>query len=249
MLTLLCYAKAATGRRWLVTGTQTEVASPLIRSLYYWLAVVFFALGLMSKPMLVTLPFVLLLLDYWPLGRVVGRTCEVRNGKKPPEKPLVPGFLILEKIPFLLLSAAACVVTVLVQRNSIASVQAFDLSSRIGNALVSYVAYVWQMIYPVGLAVFYPHPENHLSPGRNWVVPAGVMPHYGRSPGRTPTASLPAGGLAVVSGDAGACHRPPAGRRPGQGGSLHLPPANRIVCSGNLGGDGAVRCLAPRPGC
>ena len=165
MLTLLCYAKAATGRRWLVTGTQTEVASPLIRSLYYWLAVVFFALGLMSKPMLVTLPFVLLLLDYWPLGRVVGRTCEVRNGKKPPEKPLVPGFLILEKIPFLLLSAAACVVTVLVQRNSIASVQAFDLSSRIGNALVSCVGYVWQMIYPVGLAVFYPYPQNHLSPG------------------------------------------------------------------------------------
>ncbi len=165
MLTLLCYTKAVTGRRWLVTGTQPEAAAALVRSRYYWLAVVFFALGLMSKPMLVTLPFVLLLLDYWPLGRVAGGTCEVRSGNRPAAKPPAPGFLILEKIPFLLLSAAAGVVTVLAQRNAIASVQAIDLSSRIGNALVSYVVYVWQMIYPVGLAVFYPYPQNHLSLG------------------------------------------------------------------------------------
>ena len=79
MLTLLFYAQAVTSDKWLVTGTQTEAtpafAPPRVtchRSDDYWLAVIFFALGLMSKPMVVTLPFVLLLVDYWPLGRMTG---------------------------------------------------------------------------------------------------------------------------------------------------------------------------------
>jgi tetratricopeptide (TPR) repeat protein len=148
MLTLWAYARFV----------GTAGGQRLKASVFYWLAVVFFALGLMSKPMLVTLPFVLLLLDYWPLNRL-------SPGASGAPRSRFQAWLDLfvEKIPFLLLSAAACVVTLLVQRNAIGSVQAFDFPSRIENALVSYVAYLWQMLYPAGLAVFYPHPRNHLS--------------------------------------------------------------------------------------
>ena len=105
-------------------------------------------LALMSKPMVVTLPFVLLLLDYWPLKRSTQT-----------DGHLIPWGLIVEKIPLLALSGAACVATVFAQNEAIVSL---PLSGRIGNALVSYVAYLGQMIYPVGLAVYYPHPGNSL---------------------------------------------------------------------------------------
>ena len=114
----------------------------------YFLVLLFFALGLMSKPMVVTLPFVLLLLDYWPLKRFAQ-----------PGRRLVPWRLIVEKVPLLALSGAACVVTLFAQKGAIASL---PLSLRIGNALVSYVVYIRQMICPVGLAVCYPYPENGL---------------------------------------------------------------------------------------
>jgi len=124
-------------------------------SLDYWLVVVCFALGLMSKPMLVTLPLVLLLLDYWPLNRLPSPV----SGAPHAQGPAWFG-LFVEKIPFLLLSAAACVTTVLAQRTSVQSFQTIDLPSRIRNALVSYVDYLWQMLYPVKLAVFYPYPRH-----------------------------------------------------------------------------------------
>ncbi len=151
MLTLLCYARA-------VTGTQTGAAPGRIVPRYYWLAVMFFVLGLVSKPMLVTLPFVLLLLDYWPLNRWAHYVSDVSRSRLQ-----VWLGLFVEKIPFLLLSIAACVVTVQLQKKSLGSVQVFDFSSRIGNALETYVAYLWQMLCPLGLAVFYPHPQNHFS--------------------------------------------------------------------------------------
>src|SRR5437870_522797 len=109
---------------------------------------ILFALGLMSKPMLVTVPLVLLLLDYWPLQRFGGRSSIKR--------------LALEEIPLLTLSAAAGVATLLLQRSSLAVVEQLPLVSRIGNGLVSCVIYVKQMIWPVGLAVFYPHPGDQL---------------------------------------------------------------------------------------
>ncbi len=108
---------------------------------------ILFALGLMSKSMLVTVPFVLLLLDYWPLNRFTKRSSRQ---------------LILEKVPLLALSAAAGVATLLVQRSSLAVVERLPVVSRIGNGLVSCVIYVKQMIWPVGLAVFYPHPGDQL---------------------------------------------------------------------------------------
>jgi hypothetical protein len=103
----------------------------------YLMVVVPFSLGLMSKPMLVTFPFVLLLLDIWPLSRA--------------EFPK----LLWEKVPLIVLSAADSAVTYLVQ-HSIGAVQVLPLAFRIRNALVSYVIYMGQMLWPVRLAVYYP---------------------------------------------------------------------------------------------
>ena len=111
------------------------------------------ALGLMSKPMLVTLPFVLLLLDYWPLGRVKGPGS--RSGR-----PMLQ--LVLEKIPLIMLSAVSSVVTFLAQRGAIGWTEELPVSERVSNAFVAYVIYIRQMFWPAGLAVFYPHPENKL---------------------------------------------------------------------------------------
>src|SRR5881396_109434 len=99
---------------------------------------ILFALGLLSKSMLVTVPFVLLLLDYWPLERFAGRSSTKR--------------LILEKIPLLALSAAAGFVTLWAQQSSVVPVQRLPLVPRIGNGLVSCVIYMKQMIWPARLA-------------------------------------------------------------------------------------------------
>lgn len=117
---------------------------------YLWV-VLAMVLGVMSKPMLVTVPFVLLLLDYWPLRRF---SDPVGSGK---------GFsisrrMVIEKLPLLALSIATCVAAVLAQKSTVVTdtVPAFPL--RIENALVSYVVYLRQLFYPAGLAFFYPFP-------------------------------------------------------------------------------------------
>ncbi len=132
----------------------------------YVLLAILFACGLMSKPMLVTLPFVLLLLDYWPLDR--SRRSEVRDQK--PEA----GFkrqswinLILEKTPLFALSAASCAVTILAQRPTISSLAGLPLPWRVGNAIVTTVNYVGQLIWPANLAVLYPHPRGEQS---GWLI-------------------------------------------------------------------------------
>lgn len=119
-----------------------------------YLAVVFlFVLGLLSKPMLVTLPFILLLLDLWPLRRF--------NSSKPGR-----GFWMLfaEKIPLLLLSAGSSVITFLAQRQAGAMIrgQHHSLIIRLENAAVSYIGYILKLVYPVRLAVLYPHPGDTL---------------------------------------------------------------------------------------
>ena len=112
-----------------------------------------FALGLMSKPMLVTLPFVLLLLDYWPLKRI--RTEESRAGRQ-----LLR--LFAEKVPLMALSAVSSTATYLAQRGALGWTEQLPILARINNAFVTYVIYVRQMFWPAKLAVFYPHPENRL---------------------------------------------------------------------------------------
>src|SRR5881227_1223074 len=107
---------------------------------------ILFACGLMSKPMLVSLPIVLLLLDYWPLKRLVDlRT--LRN-------------LVAEKFPLFLLSIASGVATLIAQTRAIGSFEQLPLSSRVSQALLSYLIYIRQMFWPTKLAVFYPHSED-----------------------------------------------------------------------------------------
>ncbi len=124
------------------------------------------ALGLMSKPMLVTVPFLLLLLDYWPLDRF--RHAAAAS----PEAGLGPWFgrlpvgwrLVVEKAPLLALSAAACAITMSTHGSLRQDdrVDPLSLGPRIGNALVSYVAYLGQSLFPVDLSPYYPHPGTDL---------------------------------------------------------------------------------------
>ena len=113
----------------------------------YGAVVLCFALGLLSKNMLVTLPFVLLLLDYWPLNRLSG-------------SPRILLRRVAEKIPLFVLTIGSCVATVLVPEKLTADKLPFGL--RMENAVVSYVTYLWQMIHPSGLACYYPNPVNYL---------------------------------------------------------------------------------------
>jgi Flp pilus assembly protein TadD len=134
------------------------------RSLFrYLLAILLFALGLLAKPMLVTLPFVLLLLDYWPLNRFGTPQLIKASGRQsrksvPPDKRLVVYRLIIEKIPFFILSAVSSTITFLVQRVSgtVAGLDTLPLESRIANAFLSYARYMGKMFWPQNLAVFYP---------------------------------------------------------------------------------------------
>jgi tetratricopeptide (TPR) repeat protein len=122
----------------------------------FLLALLFFALGLLSKSMLVTLPFILLILDYWPLNRL--------NSK----------IVIFEKIPFILLSVVFSVITFQIQwQIGLAKpFQTYPLGWRIENALVSYVIYIWKLFAPTNLAIFYPHPQGNIP---LWQIIAAVL--------------------------------------------------------------------------
>jgi Flp pilus assembly protein TadD len=119
---------------------------------------ILFACGLMSKPMLVTTPAVLLMLDYWPLAR--GQRSEVRGQRFKAEIWLK---LVVEKLPLFALSAASSIVAFALQVQSPSSVGQLPFFWRLQNALVTYLTYIWQMFWPANLAVFYPHPDNHLA--------------------------------------------------------------------------------------
>ncbi len=126
----------------------------------YLAVMVFFALGLMAKATLVMLPLVLLLLDYWPLGRMTPaatRDTPVPSCGRGDRFSLLMR-LLLEKVPLLALVAVSCVVTVWAQREALVPVEQLPLWWRVGNALISYVTYLGQSFYPVGLAVLYPRP-------------------------------------------------------------------------------------------
>ena len=115
--------------------------------------IVLFALGLLCKSMLVTLPFLLLLLDYWPLGRFA---------KAPPFFTTFRA-LLREKIPLFVLSALCAIIQLIANREGIVSADKMPLSLRAGNAIASYADYIGQLFFPASLSVFYPHPEATLS--------------------------------------------------------------------------------------
>ncbi|MFC1798185.1 tetratricopeptide repeat protein [Thermodesulfobacteriota bacterium] len=144
MTTLLCYASYVKHSR----------------SHWYIGTLICFSLGLMAKPMLVTLPFVLLLLDYWPLGRFQQNNARISESHLHKEEVKNALFLVREKIPFFFLTAASCVVTYTAQQTG-GAVMSFEVNpfyARVANALVSYAKYLWKTFWPMQLAMFYPHP-------------------------------------------------------------------------------------------
>jgi tetratricopeptide (TPR) repeat protein len=126
----------------------------------YAAVAVLLALGLAAKPMLVTLPLVLLLLDVWPLARVEPDRLAALAVDTDVRRRLVR--LVLEKLPLLALAAAASLLTVLAQREAIGGIEELPIAVRFGNALVAWVAYVGTTVWPACLAVFYPHPVGGL---------------------------------------------------------------------------------------
>jgi tetratricopeptide (TPR) repeat protein len=129
--------------------------------IYYALALVSFVLGLLAKSMVATLPFVLLVLDYWPLGRMRGiQNSEFRIQNKERGEPSPPSLpfwqLVKEKLPLFALSAASCLVAALVPGLVVMAAHRVPLLERLGNAVVSYVVYLGQTVCPVGLAIPYP---------------------------------------------------------------------------------------------
>jgi protein O-mannosyl-transferase len=137
LLSLLFYARYVPESR--VPGSKFKA--------FYALTLVFFVLGLMSKPMLVTLPLVMLLLDFWPLQRFSGALFQR---------------LLVEKIPFFILSAGSCIVTFIVQQKggAVASLVTMALADRLENALVSYARYLGKTFWPATLAAPYPLPPH-----------------------------------------------------------------------------------------
>jgi tetratricopeptide (TPR) repeat protein len=153
VLSGLCFVLTLGAYVWFVRGPRSwKRYLPLL---------VFFALGLMAKPMLVTVPALLLVLDYWPLGRMPGSPFRAVSGgalsaREPARR------LLWEKIPLVLLVAVFCLLTLWAQQKASAFGNYVTLPWRVANAFVSYVTYIVQLFYPLGLAAFYPHPEYHL---------------------------------------------------------------------------------------
>jgi protein O-mannosyl-transferase len=131
----------------------------------YLAVIVLYAAGLMSKPMLVSVPIVLLLLDYWPLRRLEEPflTTGKRKIAQSSNQGDVIRRLVLEKIPLLILSIGACTVTYILQKRAAGSIPPLPLLWRVQNAFASYAIYVWKTLWPTHLAVFYPHPNDTLA--------------------------------------------------------------------------------------
>lgn len=150
MLALLVYSKYA---------EKSRVRSPQSTVWYGW-TLGFFALSLLAKPMLVTLPFVLLLLDVWPLGRTqIFSISAARNTQHATRNTHLPP-LVFEKLPFFALTIGSSTVTFLAQRSeAVVSLEQQPFGSRIANALVSYAEYLGKAVWPARLAIIYPlHP-------------------------------------------------------------------------------------------
>jgi protein O-mannosyl-transferase len=163
LLALMAYARYARGRMPNAECRMQKPATPSTQQFrvsrftfhtpaFYLLSLLLFSLGLMSKPMLVTLPFVMLLLDYWPLRRLEPSTINSRLS--------TTLRLVAEKIPFFALAVVLSVLTFVVQRRggSLAMAEHLPLGARLGNALISYGRYLGKLFWPTDLAVFYPHP-------------------------------------------------------------------------------------------
>ncbi|HEY4416703.1 MAG TPA: hypothetical protein VGO57_13515, partial [Verrucomicrobiae bacterium] len=128
----------------------------------YILALLFFALALLSKAMPVTLPVVMFLLDFWPLKRWSFDWRQIKTA----------GWLLVEKIPFLAFSLAVCVITILAQHHAESSLANMPMSLRLENVVTAYASYLGKMIWPMDLAVFYPYPA-HIA--RTWLLESAAF--------------------------------------------------------------------------
>ncbi len=163
LLTLWAYANFAANRN--QPPERENVSSRSSRSkaaLWYACALVLFACSLMSKVMTVTLPFVLLLLDYWPLARMEIKSQAVRPAKL--------WSLLQEKVPFLVLSFAASIIAYRAQATAHAFSLVLPLGSRLANAVASYAKYLVKTFCPVGLSVYYPHPDIRYPESLQWPI-------------------------------------------------------------------------------
>jgi tetratricopeptide (TPR) repeat protein len=200
-LTLLAWARYAQGTENRERGGKTSNSDKSRANIqhptsnaqwYFWAAVLFFALGLMSKAMLVTLPFVLLLLDVWPLGRVAEfgvRSSELKKKNIPRPSTVLSSIalarrrinhLLIEKWPFFALTAAFSVITFVVQRGEAAtpSLAQLGLGLRLENVIASYVRYLAWTVWPANLAAYYSFPfDSHfyLALWLDWVVGAAAV--------------------------------------------------------------------------
>ncbi len=137
----------------------------------YLFILLFFMLGLMSKPMLVTLPFVLLLLDFWPIERFIHNSAQSFSSSSSGDKrkmisnPRSLHFLIIEKVPLILLALIMSTVAYFAQEGggALASMENYPLLTRVANAMTSYILYIYKMLFPLNLAVYYPFPPHTVS--------------------------------------------------------------------------------------
>jgi tetratricopeptide (TPR) repeat protein len=177
LLTLLAYARYAK-----LSGAR----EPGGKASYLW-SLLFFSLGLMSKAMLVTLPFVLLLLDVWPLKRVANldvffaKTAALRLAAVKTALPIFKG-LLLEKAPYFVLTILFCALTYWVQQThaAVSALQNTGWDTRLGNVILSYVRYLGKTVWPADLAILYPFPTTEHSylalwPGWEIALVAGAM--------------------------------------------------------------------------
>ena len=227
----------------------------------YATVVVLFAAGLMSKSMVVTLPAVLLLLDYWPLGRFAGRpdrhsTSPPCNGEAAPaassRQVLLQRFrswgpLVLEKIPLLALAAVFSLQSMRYEKEgeTVFPEEHVALAWRLGNGLVSYVAYLSQTVYPVRLTPLYLHPGVDLPVWKNHRRSRVVVGYFHRGAGILAAVSVFAHRLAVVLGNAVAGQRSGRvrGRSPGHGRPLYVSAADRAVSCCRVGRGGRMPVL------
>jgi tetratricopeptide (TPR) repeat protein len=162
LVTMLCYVVYVRAGEGLGPGQRAtagrQASKSFAHTALYLLAVLAFALGLLAKPMLVTLPVVLLLLDYWPLRRE-------QKG---------PAWLLVEKAPLFALAAGSCAITVKAQSagGAVTGLGLLPIGVRLANAAVSSVAYIGKMLWPANLAAFYPHPNRSLP---EWQTAAAVV--------------------------------------------------------------------------
>ncbi|MCC6821644.1 MAG: tetratricopeptide repeat protein [Verrucomicrobia subdivision 3 bacterium] len=162
LLTLIGYARFA---QWKIQKSKSKLKEGELGrggQVWYVVTLVLYALGLMSKAMLVTWPFVMLLLDLWPLKRLELSTFRFR----------LSAFkgLALEKVPFLALSAVFCGITLLVQQGAgaVSGISKIGMADRLANAVMSYVRYLANTLWPAKLAVIYPHPAVYYATAERW---------------------------------------------------------------------------------